>query len=50
VANQNNVISLFDSSFKPKDKIPTKGANKGDKNYIIKSLAFSPDSTILAVA
>lgn len=50
VANSNNIISLFDSNFQKKDKIPTRGAEKDDKNYVIKALAFSPDSTILAVA
>ena len=50
VANSDKVITLYDQNFQKKDKIPTRGAKKGSKNYLIKSIAFSPDSTIIAVA
>ena len=50
VANQNKIITLLDTNFKKKDKIPTRGAKKGNKNYLIKTVVFSPDSKILAVA
>lgn len=33
-----------------KDKIPTKPADKAQKSYIVRSIAFSPDGTKLAVA
>jgi intraflagellar transport protein 172 len=50
VSNLDRTISLYDKDFNRKEKMPTRGADKTDKNYIIQTTAFSPDSTILAVA
>ena len=50
VANFDRSISFFNSSFVKKDKMPTRGADKKNKNYMVRALAFSPDSNILAIA
>jgi intraflagellar transport protein 172 len=50
VANSEKVIMLLDENYEAKDKIQTKGAERENKNYIIRALEFSPDSSILAVA
>lgn len=51
VATSDKHILLFDGDGKRRDKFSTKPAdsNAGKKSYIIKGLAFSPDSTKLAV-
>lgn len=46
-------ITLYDEEGQQRDKFPTKPADKdkpGAKSYAIRGLAFSPDSTRLAVA
>ena len=42
-------ISLYDETGKKKEMFSTKAANKNSKSYIVKEIAFSPDSTKLAV-
>ena len=46
------VVLLFDDSGEKRDKFSTKPADSkfGKKSYIVKGLAFSPDSTKLAIA
>lgn len=52
VATSDRQVLFFDESGKKRDKFSTKPANSdaGKKSYIIKSIAFSPDSTKIAVA
>ena len=42
-------ISLYDEKYKRREMFSTKPANKNSKSYIVKEIAFSPDSTKLAV-
>ena len=42
-------ISLYDETGKKREMFSTKAANKNSKSYIVKEIAFSPDSTKLAV-
>ena len=42
-------ISLYDETCKKREVFSTKAANKNSKSYIVKEIAFSPDSTKLAV-
>eukprot|EP00899_Mesostigma_viride_P028336 jgi/Mesvir1/8688/Mv02626-RA.1 len=45
------VVHLFDENGERKDKFSTKpGDSKGPKNYIVRGMAWSPDSTRLAIA
>ena len=46
------IVSIFDSSGARVDKFSTKPNDKGPKNYVVRSLKFSPDpeSPKLAVA
>lgn len=45
------VVHIFDAQTgERKDKFSTKPADKGEKNYVVRSLVFSPDSSKLAVA
>ena len=48
------IVHLFDESGERRDRFTTKpndkGGTAGPKNYIVRSLAFSPDSTKLAIA
>lgn len=44
------VVSLYDENGEKRDKFSTKPAEKGTKNYVVRGLCFSPDSTRLAVA
>lgn len=44
------MVTLYDENFEKRDKFSTKPADKGPKNYIVRALCFSPDSTKLAVA
>ncbi|KAG2781071.1 Intraflagellar transport protein [Phytophthora cactorum] len=51
VVTVDRVVHLFDGQTgERKDKFSTKPADKGDKNYIVRTLEFSPDSSKLAVA
>ena len=52
-ATSDRYISLYDEEGQQRDKFPTKAADKdkpGSKSYAVRGLAFSPDSTRLAVA
>ena len=44
------VVHLFDADGERQDKFATKPAPKGLKTYTVNGLAFSPDSTKLAIA
>ncbi len=44
------VVALYDENGEKRDRFSTKPAEKGPKNYIVRGLSFSPDSTRLAVA
>ena len=43
-------ISLYDENGEKKEMFQTKPANKNSKYYVVKEIAFSPDSTKLAVS
>ena len=45
------VVHLFDDGGERRDKFKTKPADAaGQQNYVVRAMAFSPDSTKLAVA
>lgn len=44
------MVTLYDENFEKRDKFSTKPAEKGPKNYVVRALCFSPDSSRLAVA
>ena len=44
------VVYLFDENGDRKDKFKTKPADAGTTNYVVRAMAFSPDSTRLAIA
>lgn len=50
VANFDRTVSFFDANYSKKDRMPTRGADKTNKNYLVRALAFSPDSNILTIA
>lgn len=50
VITVDRVVHLFDENGERRDKFSTKPADKGPKNYTVRQLHFSPDSTKLAVA
>ena len=52
VCTADRVVLLFDDTGEKRDKFSTKPADAkyGKRSYIVKGLAFSPDSTKLAVA
>jgi len=50
VCTVDRVVTLFDESGEKRDKFATKPAEKGPKTYLVKAMAFSPDSTKLAIA
>lgn len=51
VVTVDRVVHMFDAQTgERKDKFSTKPADKGEKNYVVRALAFSPDSSKLAVA
>jgi intraflagellar transport protein 172 len=51
VVTTDRTILLFDEEGEKRDKFPTKPADKaGPKTFLIRDLAFSPDSTQLAIA
>ncbi|KPA78261.1 hypothetical protein ABB37_06412 [Leptomonas pyrrhocoris] len=51
IADATRHIQLFDEQGERRDKFPTKPASdKGGRGYVVTGLAFSPDSTLLAVA
>ena len=44
------VVQLFDDNGDKKDKFSTKPADTaGPKNFVVRGMAFSPDSTKLAI-
>ena len=43
-------VTLFDEEGERKDSFPTRPANKNNKSYVVKDIAFSPDSTKIAVS
>ena len=52
VCTADRVVLLFDDSGEKRDKFSTKPADSkfGKRSYVVKGLAFSPDSTKLAIA
>ena len=50
VVTTDRVVHLFNENGERKDKFSTKPSDKGPKNYIVRAMHFSPDSTKLAVA
>lgn len=44
------MVHVFDENVEKKDKFKTKAADPNTSAYLVKGLAFSPDSTKLAVA
>lgn len=45
------IVHVFDESGERKDKFKTKAADpSSSQNYVVRSMAFSPDSTKLALA
>ena len=50
VVGADRVVQLYDENGTRRDKFATKAGDKGMKNYLVKGLAFSPDSTKLAIA
>ena len=50
VCTVDRVVLLFDENGTKRDKFPTKGMEKGFKDYLVKQMAFSPLSDKLAVA
>ena len=49
ISQADRKIAIFDENGEKKDTFSTKPA-KSSKNYVIREIAFSPDSTRLAVA
>lgn len=50
VATADRVVQLFDEYGEKKDRFGTRPAEKGQKSYVIRAMAFSHDSIKLAIA
>lgn len=50
VCTADRQIHLYDDKLEKKDRFPTRPAEKGQLSYVVRALAFSPDSIRLAVA
>ena len=50
VCTVDRVVLMFDENGTKRDKFPTKGMEKGFKDYFVKQMAFNPSSDKLAVA
>jgi intraflagellar transport protein 172 len=50
VAASDRVIHFYDEAGNKRDKFSIRPADKENRSYIVRSLAFSPDSQKLAVA
>jgi len=50
VVTSDRIVYLFDENGEQKDRFSTKAAPKGPKNYIVRKMIFSPDSSLLAIA
>lgn len=50
IATCERAILFYDENFELKDKIMARAADKEGRNFVIKSIEFSPDSTIISVA
>lgn len=52
VCTADRTVLLFDSSGEKRDKFSTKPCDSayGKKSYVVKGMAFSPDSTKIAIA
>lgn len=44
------MIILYDENGNKRDRIPTKALDGKSRNYVIRAMEFSPDSTMLSVA
>eukprot|EP01038_Epipyxis_sp_PR26KG_P006699 gene6699-9188_t len=50
ICTTERVVIMFDENGVKQDKFSTKPADKGPKNYIVRQMAFSPQSDKLAIA
>ena len=50
MVTSDRVVHLYNEQGEKRDKFSTKPAQKGPKNYLVRDIAFSPDSTKLAIA
>jgi len=50
VCTSDRVVLMFDDEGNRKDKFSTKPVDKGPKNYVVRQMAFSPESDKLAIA
>lgn len=50
VVSADRVVYLYDEDGNQKDRFSTKPADNGPKNYIVRGMQFSPDSSKLAIA
>lgn len=50
VCTSDRVVLMFDEQGQRKDKFSTKPADKGPKNYVVREMAFSPQSDKIAIA
>jgi len=50
VATADRVVHLFDENGQRQDKFSTRPADKDNKSYIVRAMAFSPDNQKLAIA
>lgn len=50
MVSTDKVVYLFDENGERKDKFKTKAADGTNTSYVVRAMAFSPDSTKLAIA
>ena len=50
VATADRIIHLYDENGEKRDKFNTRPADKDNKSYIVRAMAFSPDNQKLAIA
>ena len=50
VVGVDKIVQLFDENGERRDRFSTKPADKSQKTYVVKGIAFAPDSTKLAIA
>ena len=50
MCSTDRVVVMFDDEGNRRDRFATKPADKGPKNYVVRDMAFSPQSDKLAIA
>ena len=50
VATADRVVHLYDENGQRRDKFTTRPAEKDNKSYIVRAVAFSPDNQKIAIA